>query len=225
MTDSTRKILRRLLKVLKVLGIIFGILWVIVIIVLQLVLTESFLTEAVNKYVPQAIEGARLEFKHINATAIRSFPYLRITMDTVAVVYDHDKYASYDSMARIDNVLSDLGRAPEADTLLTFSKLSVGVNYLSLICGTINIHDVQVNGMRVFARQFGSLDANWNIFKPSDEEETEDEEGGLPDIVLRQFGMDDGAFVIYNNAPDTLFAAIALRRMAFEGKIPIRDLI
>ena len=224
MTDSARKIFRRLLKVLKVLGIIFGILWVIVIILLQLVLTESFLTEAVNKYVPQAIEGARLEFKHINATAIRSFPYLRITLDTVAVVYDHDKYASYDSMAKIDNVLSNLGRAEEADTLLALSKMSVGVNYLSLICGTINIHDVQVNGMRVFARQFGSLDANWNIFKESEDEEQE-EDSGLPDIVLRNFGMDDGAFVIYNNAPDTLFAAIALRRLAFDGKIPVRDLI
>ena len=123
MTESAKKILRRLLKVLKVLGIVLGILWVLIIILLQLVLTESFLTEAVNKYVPEAIEGARLEFKHINATAIRSFPYLRITMDTVAVVYDHDKYAGYDAKARIDNVLSNLGRAQEADTLFALSKM------------------------------------------------------------------------------------------------------
>ena len=225
MTESAKIILRRLLKVLKVLGIVLGILWVIIIILLQLVLTESFLTEAVNKYVPEAIEGARLEFKHINATAIRSFPYLRITMDTVAVVYDHDKYADYDAKARIDNVLSNLGRAQEADTLFALSKMSVGVNYLSLIFGTIDIHDVQVDGMRVFARQFGSEDANWNIFKASEEEETEEEDSELPDIVLRNFGMDDGAFVIYNNAQDTLFAAIALRRLAFDGKIPIQDLI
>lgn len=224
MNESAKHILKIARKWGKILGIVFLSLWAVVIIVLQLVLTESFLTEAARKYIPEFVKGARVEFRHINASAIRSFPYLRVNIDSVAVVYAHDKYAAYDSLSRIDNILSGLGRSTEADTLVTFNRLSVAVNYFSLIKGTVNIHDVSADGMKVFARQFGDLDANWNIFGPSEEDaEEEEEDGELPDIVLRNLGFSGNTLIVYENAADTLFAAVGMKNFRFGGRIAVNN--
>ena len=225
MADPRKKILNILLKTLKVFGIIFGCLWIIVIVALQIVLTDSFLKKTIDKYIPDYIVGARLEYKNVSASAIKSFPYLRVDIDSAAVVYDHDKFASYDSLEKLGNVLSGFGRSQEADTLLSFRKLSVAVNYFSLITGTVNIHDIRTEKMRVFARQFPENVSNWDIFKSSGEDVAEepDSAGVLPDVVLRRLALGGGTFIVYTNPADTLYAAIGVRDFVFDGRIALQD--
>ncbi|MBQ9184317.1 MAG: hypothetical protein IJ151_00405 [Bacteroidales bacterium] len=220
MNDTIRKVLRKILKIAKVLGIIIGVLWVIVLVVLQLVLTEKFLRSAADKYLPEVIDGADVTFSHIKASAIKSFPNLRVEIDSLCITYPHDRWAAYDSLPGVRSPLAQAGRGEEKDTLAFFTNASVSVSYIALLKGTISLSDVSLTGSRIFVRQFDSLETNLNVFKfmtdttatPVPEEESEP-----TDLVFHHIGLGGRTLAVYTNTADTVFAAIGSRKIDIDG--------
>ena len=57
-----------------------------------------------------------------------------------------------------------------ADTLLRFDRLSVSLNILPALKGKIHLRKATLSHPRIFAHQFDSTQANWNLFKVSSSE-------------------------------------------------------
>lgn len=211
----------------KVLAISLGVLWLVLLVVLQLMLTECFLRSAAEKYLPDVIEGADVTFGHIKASAIKSFPNLRVEIDSVCISYSHDRWAAYDSLPGIQNPLSQAGRGEVKDTLASFSKLSVSVSYIALLKGTISISDISLSDSRIFVRQFDSTQSNLNVFKfmnaaPDTLAVQPEPEGEAPDIVFHDVALKGRTLAVYTNTADTLFAALGSRNIEIGGNIAIR---
>ncbi len=226
MSETIKKILKKTLKVVKWLAIVIGVLWVIVLVVLQLMLTERFLRSAVDKYLPDYVEGADVSFAHINASVIKSFPNLRLDIDSLCITYPHERWAAYDSLPGVRNRLARAGRGTEKDTLAYFSNISVSVSYIALIKGTISLNDISLKDSRVFARQFDSTEANWNVFKfmQAAPDTTTVENDETADLVLHHIGLKGRTRAIYANNADTVFAAIGSRNIDIDGTLALRDI-
>lgn len=221
-----KKILKKALKVLKVLGICIVVLWVVLLVVLQLMLTENFLRAAAEKYLPEVIEGADVKFAHIRASAIKSFPNLRVEIDSLTITYPHEKWAAYDSLPGVQNRLAKAGRGEVSDTLASFSNISVSVSYIALIKGTVSISEAVMKDSRVFVRQFDSTQSNLNVFKfmnsAADSTAVEEEEGEPADVVLHHIGLKGRTMAVYTNTADTLFGALGSRNIDIDGTIALR---
>lgn len=220
MVDKLKKILRKTLKVVKWLAIVIGVLWVILLVVLQLMLTESFLRGAADKYLPEVVDGADVTFSHIKASAIKSFPNLRVEIDSLCITYPHDRWAAYDSLPGVQNRLAQAGRGVEKDTLAFFSNAVVSVSYVALLKGTISLSDVSLQDSRVFVRQFDSTETNLNVFKfmrDTTAVSAPEEIGEPVDLVFHHIGLNGKTFAVYTNTADTVFAAVGSRRIDVDG--------
>ena len=222
MREDVKKTLRIVLKIVKYLAITIGVLWALLIILLQIVLSDKFLKRTVDKLIPQYVEDAQVSYTRISASALKSFPNLRLTIDSVCITYPHDKFAHYDSIPGPSGRLDNLGRAPEADTLACFSSISVSVSYLSLLRGKIVITDFSLKDARVFARQLDSLKGNWGILKFLAPQE-DDSPSSLPNIILRRLGVKGKTVAVYTNKADTVFAAIMSRNIEMEGELALLE--
>ena len=227
MSETLKKILKKALKVVKWLAIVIGVLWVIILVVLQLMLTERFLRSAADKYLPEVIEGADVTFAHINASVIKSFPNLRLDIDSLCITYPHERWAAYDSLPGVRSRLAHVGRGPEKDTLACFSNISVSVSYIAFLKGTISLSDISLKDSRIFARQFDSTEANWNVFRfmqaaPDTTAVAADEEPS--DVVFHHIGLNGRTFAIYANSADTVFAAVGSRHIDVDGTIALQDI-
>ena len=194
---------------------------VLLLLVLRIVLSSSFLTRTVNKYAPEFVDGD-LSFSKISSTVFSSFPNIGVNLENAVLTYPHDRFERFDSLM-IQSRLRGKGRAPEADTLASFKNLHVAVNIPRLLGGKIHIHDVTLNGARIFAHQYDSVTANWNVFS-SGSEETDTTSSSLPHIVIHRLALKDKPYVVYTNPADTVFAGLMMRNVQFSGRLDIADL-
>ncbi|MCQ2147533.1 MAG: AsmA-like C-terminal region-containing protein, partial [Bacteroidales bacterium] len=195
----------------------FG-LWAVIIVVLQIVLNSTVLGNIVNKFASEYIDGS-LTYSSINASMFRSFPNLNISVKDFALTYPHDRYAEFDSVGA-PNIARDMGRAEAADTLASFKDLSLSVNYVAIIFGKYKIPHANIDRVRVFAHQYDSTKANWDMFKIASSDDEDDNSGfKIPPIVIGGVSMTGSPTAYYSNQADTLFAAMNMNQLAFDGKI------
>ena len=90
-------------------------LWVAVILVLQIALNGTVLTSLANRFVPRFVD-ADVRFGRISASMFRSFPYLNVTVDSLAVTYPHERFAAHDSLGAPSFLrkLGRIGQLPDA---------------------------------------------------------------------------------------------------------------
>ena len=212
-------------------GILIGIVALILVLVIafQILLRPSVLTNLVNKYAPQFVEG-NVEFSEIRATIVRSFPYAGIEAKDLAITYPHERYARFDSVytTRHRFSLMKAGNARDTsgiDTLLSVKRLYASLNYMSLLKNQINIHSLEMERPRVFAHYFDSTAANWDIF-PTGESAPKDTTASseTADIEIHRVSLSDRPFIVFTNPVDTLHIMARLKSIRLDGRVRTTDL-
>ena len=210
------------LKWLKItLGVIAGLV-LLVLLVLRIVLSSSFLTKTVNRYAPQFVDGD-LSFSKISASVFSSFPSVGLTLEDAVLTYPHDRFARFDSLM-IRSRLRSKGRSEAADTLASFRKLHVAVNLPGLAGGKIHIHDITLDGARIFAHQYDSVTANWNIFKAGESDPADTTSSSLPHVIIHRLALGGKPYIVYTSPSDTVFAGLRMKSLDFKGRLDIADL-
>lgn len=204
-----------------VLWTLLGI-WAVVIIALQIILNSSVLTRIVSDVANEYVEGD-VTFSGIKASMFKSFPNLNVTIDDFSITYPHDRFAAFDSPVVPGGYLLDSGRGESADTLAHFRKLSVSVNYIAAIAGRIRIRHAILDHPRIFAHQYDSTTANWNMFGDGSVKEDGDTIAStLPPVSVGKVSLGGRPFIVYTNPSDTIFGCIFLKQLTAKGHYDAR---
>ena len=217
---KTRKLLRNIL-----IGIVG--FFVLLILAVQIVLSPRFLTKMINKYGADYVDGT-IHVDKVSASVFRSFPYLNLRADGLAVTYPHDKFAQYDYLCPNPGrfALVNRGRGEEEDTLVSFRRLDVAVNYMALLSRKIEIRHANLYKPRVFAHYYDSTAANWNIIRLPESSDTTATEpsSGMP-VIVRKAGLLERPTVVFTNPSDTLHALVTMKQIVFDGKLNSADIL
>lgn len=205
--------------------VLWGLLgiWAVVVIVLQIVLNSNVLTRVINEVAKEYVDGD-VAFSGVKASMFRSFPNLNVTIDNFSMTYPHDRFAAFDSLGAHGEYLRGAGRGEAADTLAHFRKLSVSVNYLAAVTGRIRVRHAILEHPRIFAHQFDSTTANWNMFRGTSSEEDSDTSSSstLPPISIGKVSLGERPYIVYTNPTDTVFGCIFLKQLTAKGHYDAR---
>lgn len=210
-------------------GILLGILGFLLVVLLtvQFLLRPSVLTRLVNKYAAEYVEGS-LEFSKVRASVFRSFPNLNVSIDSCALTYPHERYQRFDSLYEDSGLrfsLQKMGLGAEGtDTLASFDRLEVSLNYMALIRGRYNIHKAILEHPRIFAHYFDSTAANWDILPLGEDDPADTVSSPTPPISLSRIQISGRPLVVYTNPADTMHLMLAFRKLALDGSISTDDL-
>ena len=187
----------------------------------QVVLHGRFLQTLVSQYAPQFVEGS-LQTGRIRGSILRNFPNLHLTVEGASLTYPHERFARYDTLGA-QSRFRQAGQGPGVDTLLSFKQLNLSINLFRALRGQYHLHGIKLDGARIFAHQFDSTTASWNIlpFLAGDADTTS---APMPDVTLRRIELTGKPLVIYTHAEDTLFGAVGIQRARFAGKLKLNDL-
>ena len=206
-----------------VLWVFLGI-WAVIIIALQVVLNSTVLTRIVDRFADEYVDGD-VTFSGIKASMFKSFPNLNVTIDDFSITYPHDRFAAYDSTGAPGGYLLGAGRNGKADTLAHFDNISVSINYVAAVTGRIRIRHAILKHPRIFAHQYDSTQANWNMFgdgPAKDAGDTSSSSSKLPPISIGKVSLDGRPFVVYTNPADTIFGCIFLKSLTAKGHYDAR---
>lgn len=213
--DVVKKGARRWLR--PALWTIFGV-WAVIIIVLQIALNSKVLTRVVNDVAKEYVDGD-VTFTGVKASMFKSFPNLNVTIDNFSITYPHDRFAAFDSLDVPGGHLLKSGRGEGADTLAHFRKFSVSVNYLAAATGRLRIRHAILDHPRIFAHQYDSTTANWNIFGDGSVKEDGDTIAStLPPVSVGKVSLEGRPFIVYTNPSDTIFGCIFLKQLTAKGR-------
>ncbi len=195
-------------------GIILGMLLVLTVAV-QVVLNSTFLTRMAGTLADKYVDG-NLRFENIRASAVSSFPNLNLSVENFSLTYPHDRFAATDSLW-IRNALRSAGRSAEADTLASFRKMTLSLNYLSFIRRELKLCEVTLDGARIFAHRNGGA-ANWELFKNLSSSDGPDTTSStLPRIVLKRLHFKGRPLIVFTSPEDSLFASVSMKEALFGG--------
>ncbi|MGM9739879.1 MAG: hypothetical protein ACI3ZP_04675 [Candidatus Cryptobacteroides sp.] len=217
-TPSRRRGRFRWLKI--TLAVVAG-LWLVLMAGIQVVMTPAVMKNIVEKVAAEYVD-ADVRLDDIRAHMFRSFPNIVLTLEGLEVTYPHDRYARYDTVG-IDGRLRHAGRGETVDTLASLRSLRLSVNYIAAAFGQIHVNEATLDRPRIFAHWYSPDDANWNILKNISVSETEDTSVTvLPPISVNRIALTGRPAVFYTDCQDTVFAAVALKEMAFQGRLHSR---
>lgn len=206
---SGARTMRRLLKLL----LWIGVIWIILLTVLQLVLSPSVLTRIVNRYADEYIDG-RLSFDQVRLNVLRHFPNIGISMDNCVLTYPAERFDSLET-GGAQGILLMKGCGEVSDTLASVRHMSAGINAAALLTGKISIPEIILVQPRIYAHSYDEDRANWNIFniQSSDTSST-----ALPPISIGRISLTEHPHIVYTDSKDTLFAMIDVKKMEFNGR-------
>ena len=209
------------LRVIRNIVLVLLGLVLLLLVALQVILRPKVLTPIVNRFAEQYVEGGELRFSRVRASVIKDFPFLNFTLDSCAIVYPHGRYVWYDSTyvetGRFP--LLQAGRAPVMDTLASFEKLEASLNLVNYLKKTsYDIRRVELHRPRIFAHQYDSTAANWNILRLSDPNDTT-ASAPLPPIRLHKVRLTGRPYIVYTNQQDTLMGMIRMKQLQLDGKV------
>lgn len=207
------------------------LLWIVgiaasALIILEVVLSSKLPTRLVNKIASEYIDGD-IHVGAISASVFRRFPATTLTLEDFHITYPSDRFDLIEK-AGVQGHLMHKGCFPEADTLASFKRFSVGVNLPALIGGTIKIPYMRLDQPRIFAHSYADGSANWNIFVTGSDdddisEEVENEDttatGSIPRFVIGKIMMTGRPHIVYTDSRDTVFALVNMKRLMLNGKI------
>ena len=209
---------------------IFGtLLWivgifVVLVLALQVAFTSSMLTNIVNRYAAEYVDGD-VNFGEVEVNMFRRFPNLSIRMDDVSVTYPADRFDHLEAAGAQGELLYQ-GTGEIADTLVSFERFSASVNLMALLSGKINIMHMRLTKPRLFAHSYDDENANWDMFRFATTEEEEDTTGMslLPRMTIGRISLAGTPHVVYTDSRDTLFAMVDIGSAAFDGRLSTRQI-
>ena len=188
------RLLRRLFKgVAWVAGV-----WICLLAVLQITLSPSVLTKIINKFAAEYVDGT-LTFGKVRLAMLRHFPNVGISMEDCSLTYPADRFDSPKNNGNQEHPLR-MGYGVTADTLASFKHFSAGINVAALAAGRISIPHIILSQPRIFAHSYGEGNANWNIFKTSEDST----ETSLPPVSVGRIRLVDHPHIVYTDSQDTL---------------------
>ena len=200
---------------LKIVAWVAGI-WLAIMIIAQIVLSSSILTGLINKYADQFIDGD-ITFGKAQVSLFRRFPKVSMTLEDFSITYPSERYDSLERAGAQGHMLYS-GCADAADTLASFKEFSASIRLIPLIKGEIHIPHVNLVKPRIFAHSYDSENANWNIFKTS-EEKVDTTSSAMPVISLGHLSFSEHPHIVYTDSKDTVFAMIDLARLSLDGDL------
>ena len=209
-------------RIRPVLWTLLGI-WAVIVVALQVVLNSSVLTRIIGGLAEEYVDGD-VAFSRVQASMFKSFPNLNVTIEDFSLTYPHDRFAAFDSLDVPGGYLLGSGRGEKADTLAHFRKLSVSVNYLAAAAGRIRIRRADLEHPRIFAHQYDSTTANWNMFGESAAKDESDTSAAspLPPVSIGKVSLGERPFIVYTNPTDTIFGCIFLKQLTARGHYDAR---
>ena len=203
--------------ILKIVAWVIGI-FAVLILAVQLVLSSSILTELINKYGDQFIDGD-ISFGKAQVSLLKRFPKVTMTLEDFSITYPAERYDSLEK-AGVQGHMLYHGCSEAADTLASFKEFSASIRVLPLLKGDIHIPHISLVKPRIFAHSYDDNNANWNIFKTAPQEEEEDTTStAMPNISLGHISLSEHPHIVYTDSKDTIFAMIDLAKLTFDGKL------
>ena len=196
--------LRRLLKTI---AWIAGI-WLLSLAILQAVLSPSVLTRIVNRFASEYIDGT-LSFGEARMAMFRHFPNIGISLEDCSITYPSEKF---DSLKKPE--FHQDGTGEDSDTLACFRHFSAGINIGSLIAGKVSVPHIILSQPRIFAHRYDSLNANWDVFRSSNDTSGTD----LPPVKVGKIRLINHPHIVYSDSKDSLFAMLDVKKMTFDGR-------
>lgn len=205
-------------------GILKGVLWTVagiwllLLIALQLILSPSFLSRVTQRVASEYVDG-ELSFSRIDASMFRSFPNLNVSIEDFSITYPHDRFAAYDSLSPFSALITEAGRAGEADTLAHFDRFDLSVDYVSLLFSRIRVRKARLSHPRIFLRQYDSTAADWNMFRTSPASEEDDStDFSIPYLSLGKVSLEGRPTAVYFNLKDTISGSVSMKEMVLGGR-------
>lgn len=210
----------------RIFGTLFWIvgIFVVLVLALQVAFTSSILTNIVNRYAAEYVDGD-VNFGEVEVNMFRRFPNLSIRMDDVSVTYPADRFDHLEAAGAQGELLYQ-GTGEIADTLVSFERFSASVNLMALLSGKINIMHMRLTKPRLFAHSYDDENANWDMFRFATTEEEEDTTGMslLPRMTIGRISLAGTPHVVYTDSRDTLFAMVDIGSAAFDGRLSTRQI-
>lgn len=181
---------RRLLKILlwTVMGValfFYGLLTCLVSVLSPDRLTP-LVSVAANRYLDADVALSRMEF-----TAMSSYPFLRLEIDSLSVVSRQMAAAKADTALHIPSY---------ADTLLTFDRFVGEIELPKLAAAKISINNVEIVAPSINLFTVSDSLSNFDIFPASAEDKKDDESPVLiPDIEVRRFAIERPGLIRYHD--------------------------
>ena len=164
---------------------------VAVAVAVQIVLSPKVLTRMANRYAAEYVDG-EVNFSKIKASVFRSFPNLNVTADGFSVV----------------------GQDPP-DTLASFDRLSLSVNYMEALKGKIKVRHAILEHPRIFLHQYDSTRASWDIIRIPSSDDTSS--FAMPPVSVGRVSLEKAPYIEYKNYPDSLAAAVSLDHLTISN--------
>ena len=198
-------------------------IWIALLVILEVVLSQSILTGLVNRYASEYVDGD-LRFGRISASMFRRFPSATLTLEDFSITYPSDRFDAQEKEGP-QSFMTFSGCGQDNDTLASFKRFSASVNLPALLTGTISIPHIRLDKPRIFAHSYADGSSNLDIFRFGEDESAEPEdttEAGLPKIVLGRIAMTGRPHIVYTDSQDTVFAMVNIKRLGFKGKLHTR---
>ena len=194
-------------------------IFVVLILAVQLVLSSSVLSVLINKYGDQFIDGD-ISFGKAQVSLLKRFPKVTMTLEDFSITYPAERFDSLEK-AGVQGHMLYHGCSDIADTLASFKEFSASIRLLPLLKGDIHIPHISMVKPRIFAHSYDEHNANWNIFKSTGAEETEEDttSTAMPGISLGHISFSEHPHIVYTDSKDTVFAMIDLAKFTFDGKL------
>lgn len=193
-------------------------IWVLLLVAIQITLSEKVLTKIVNRYAAEYIEG-EVSFGSASVSVFKSFPRVFLALEDFHITYPADRFDAAEQLG-VKGHLMHKGCSEAADTLASFDRFSASLNLASLMGGTIRIPHLRLVHPRIFAHTYANGESNLDILKISSEETEEDTSSvALPKISLGRISLSRHPHIVYTDSRDTVFAMIDVARIGFTGEI------
>ena len=115
---------------LKILVGIAGI-WLGLMGVLELVLSQSVLSRLIDKYSAEYIDG-ELDFGNVSISMFKRFPCATLTLEDFSITYPADRFDQIENLGAQGHLIKK-GCGQESDTLAYFKKFSAAINISAML--------------------------------------------------------------------------------------------
>ena len=234
---NCKVMIRRFFRILLKSILWFVGIWAVLLIVMEVTLSQSVLTGLVNKYATEYIDGD-LKFGKVSISMFRRFPNVAVSLEDFSITYPADRFDLLEKEGP-QSYLVRMGCGEESDTLASFRKFTAAVNVPALMTGNISIPYVRLDRPRIFAHSYADGSVNWDIFGSSDpvcsdesgdsvdDEQEElpcgtDEKVNGPSLSIGRIWMSGRPYVVYTDSRDTVFASISMRHFEVRGNMDVK---
>lgn len=204
--------------VLKALGIVLGA--VVVLLAAVCILLNTGLTEkCVHRFADPMLD-CTLDFSDVDISLLKEFPSVRVSVDDLSLTYPHDRFSSFEGAGI--GMPGNPGRASAADTLASFSRFSVCANPWGWFSGKVDIGEVLLRNLKLYAKSYNGTTANWDVYIPSAEDpaDTVRSEVKLPVFSIGKISLDTSE-VVFLSFPDKLAADVSFDNLNLDGDVGI----